>query len=199
MHKADGLTEKERLSDHDDHEASVIRWVLAEDEGFQANARKVAAAEPSERCALAQQLAKRYVPYKGHHQQLIVDLLLLLAEAPWDAVHPAARATFIHQNRPVWGEAPLDELDGRRVRDRSTTLEQGARRLARRGAGKCIHLTCDTDLAQDQFRGRARPTHCSAHLELPRRIRESHRSEIREALDAGTGQRRHRRAARRVS
>jgi hypothetical protein len=199
MHKADDLTEKERLSDHDDREASIIRWVLAEDEAFQANAGKVAAAEPSERHVLAQQLARRYVPYKGHHQQLIIDLLFLLAEAPWDAVHPAARVTFVHQNRPVWGEAPLDDLDGRRVRERSRTLEQGARRLARRGAGKCIHLTCETPLAQDQFRGRAMPTHCSAHLGLPRRIRESDLSEIREALDAGTGQRRRRRAARRMS
>jgi hypothetical protein len=109
MHSASDLTRKERLSDHDDREASIVRWVLAEDETFQAIARKVAAAEPSERRALAERLAKLYVPYKGPHQDLIIDLLLLVAEEPWMAVHPAARATFVHQTRAVWGDAPLDE------------------------------------------------------------------------------------------
>jgi hypothetical protein len=197
MHKAYDLTNKERLSEHDDRETSVIRWVLADDEEFQAKARKVAATEPLQRGFLAEQLAKSYVANRGPHQGLIVDLLLFFAAEPWNAIHPAARSTFVHQTRAVWADAPLEDLDGSRVRERSTTLEQGARRLARRGAGRCI--ACGNRLAKDQFQARGQPQHCSPCLDkIPRRVRNSQLSEIREALDAGTGQRGRRRAARRA-
>jgi hypothetical protein len=94
----------------------IVRALLADDEVFQSKAREVARAEPSHRGTAAEHRAKDYVPYKSPHQELIVDLLLPLAEKPWDAVHPAARTTFIHQTRAIWVDAPLDALDGRRLR-----------------------------------------------------------------------------------
>jgi hypothetical protein len=128
---------------------------------------------------------------------LIVDLLLLAAKTPL-----RLRTTCLPNSvrRAVWADTPPDEHDGRRVRERWRTLEDGAKRLARFGAGICIHLECRTPLASDQLRGRGRSRHCSAHQrKLSAGIRHSQHNEIREALDAGTGQRRSRRAARRAA
>jgi hypothetical protein len=194
VHNDDQLTAKERLSWHDDAEASIVPMELADDETFKLKARAVAAAEPSQRAVVAEGEAKSYAPYSGPHRELIVRLLLLVAEEPWNAWHPGTRTTFLSRHRAVWCDAPLDELDGRRVRERWATLKEGAQRLAWFGAARCIG--CGAVLACDRFRGRARPTHCSSCEHHKPGIRESHRNAIREALDAATGQRRRRRASR---
>jgi hypothetical protein len=191
------MTKKERLSHFDDLEASIVRWRLGTDEEFLLKARRIAILEPLERRAEAEREAVSYVSYQGPHRRLVVDLLLLCADEPWNAWHPATRVTFLSSGRAVWVDAELDELDARRVRERWTTLKEGAQRLAWFGAGRCI--SCGVRLAADRFRGRAHPTHCSAHERLSGAIRESHKGEIREALDAATGQRRRRRASRRAA
>jgi hypothetical protein len=194
--EAPPLTEKERLSYHDDDEASIVPWILGADDCFLERADTLAALPPEERAEEAGGIAKNYAPYKGPHRRLIVALLLLAAETP-----SALRRTRLanYSRRAVWAESGLCDLDGRRKRERWRALEDGARRLARFGAGRCIHLGCPTSLASDQFVGRTRPTHCGAHAGgLSSGIRESHRNEIREAFDAATGQRRQRRARRRA-
>lgn len=194
MHNDEPLTEKERLSYHDDDEASIVPWVLGADECFLERADSLATLPPDERVRRAEEIAKSYAPYKGPHQHLIVALLLLAAETP-----AALRQTQLanHSRRAIWAESDLEDLDGRRKRERWRTLEDGARRLARFAAGRCIELSCRTKLAADQFVGRARPTHCDAH----RRglAVKSHVNEIRQALDAATDQRRRRRALRRAA
>ncbi len=191
------LTTKERLSYHDDDEASIVPTVLSADPFFQESAETLASRPPDRRTAEAERIAKKYAAYKGPHQRLVVDLLLLAAEAP-----PRFRTTCLPNSvrRAVWADTPPDGHDGRRVRERWRTLEDGAKRLARFGAGICIHLECRTPLASDQLGVRGRSWHCSAHQgELSAGVRNSQRNEIREALDASTGQRRARRAARRTA
>jgi hypothetical protein len=194
------LTEKERLSDHDDAEASIVAWVLGADEHFLKEARGLIPVDPSERDLEAERVAKAYVPNRGLHRSLIANLLIRAADLPGDA-SPALVQTFLVKDfaRAVWVDDALDELDPRRRRERWTTLELGAERLARRGAGKCIQIGCRTTLAKDQFSGRSRPTYCGVHQALKSWERDSHQNEIRQALDAATGQRRRRRARRRAA
>jgi hypothetical protein len=190
------LTEKERLSYYDDDEASIVPRVLAADPFFQQAVETLVTLPPDMRTVQAEQIAKKYAAYKGPHQRLIAKQLLLAAKTP-----SRVRTTRLENSarRAVWAESPLEEHDGRRIRQRWQTLEDGAKRLARFGAGICIHLECTTPLASDQLGGRGRSWHCSAHQgELSAGVRDSQRNEIREALDAATGQRRARRAARRA-
>jgi hypothetical protein len=195
MHnRGEPLTEKERLSHHDDDEASILPWVLAGDQCFNDRADTLAAHPLRERIAEAERLAKNYAPYRGPHQRFIAELFVLAAETP-APLRQTRLANYVR--RPIWAADELDDLDGRRKRERWQTLEDGARRVARLGAGVCIALDCPTKLATDKFGGRARPTHCSVHEGWRAGVRECHRNEIREALDAATGQRRRRRAARR--
>lgn len=202
VHKPDlDLTKKERSYYFDDAEASIVPVVLARDECFQGKGRLIATTNPSDRLTVAQREAKAYAPYKGPHQDLMVRLLLLMSEEPWLRWGEAARETFFANvlRRPgVWADAPLDENDGRRVRRRWTTLKRGAQRLARLGAGRCI--ACGGSLSASRCQARPRVTHCSSCTDkYSMKVRDTHRSEIREALDAATGHRRHRRAARRAA
>jgi hypothetical protein len=195
--KGEPLTEKERLSYHDDDEASIVPWVLGGDDYFLQSADMLAALPAEERTREAEKIAKHYAPYngsyKGQHHRFIVTLLLLAAETP-----AALRQTQLtnYVRRPVWAESDLDELDGRRKRERWPTLKRGARRLALLGASKCIE--CGEGLAASRRRARPRVTHCAyCERRYSSKVRDSHLSEIREALDAATGQHRRRRAARR--
>jgi Prokaryotic dksA/traR C4-type zinc finger len=197
MHKDLELTKKERLSYHDDDEAAIVPWVLGGDDCFLKSTDKLAALPSEERARNAETIAKKYAPYngakRGAHHRLIVDLLLLAAETP-----PAVRQTRLANSvrRSVWAESDLDELDGRRKRERWPTLERGARRLAFLGASRCI--ACGEGLAASRRRARPRVTHCAyCQRRYSSKVRDSHLSEIREALDAATGQRRRRRSARR--
>jgi hypothetical protein len=206
MHKrqdygGDDLSEKERLTYFDQEEASVVPVVLAEDPDFQTKSRQIAGMAPCDRRPAAEREAKNYVPNKSAGQKLIVDLLLLMAKEPWEQRGWIRRDFFANLTRKaVWADAPLDKLDGRRARERWVMLEEGARALARRGAGKCIH--CGTALGSDRYeRGasgaRSRRTHCGRCC--PQSIVDSELDALRKALDAATGRRRRYRAARRAA
>ena len=114
-----------------------------------------------------------------------------------------------HRRDYIWAEADQDELEARRVRTRWPRLEEGAVRVARLGARKCIE--CGQRLASDApghkkaktrekaLGGRGRRLHCSACLErFSPAVRNTHEESMRAVLDAATGQRRARRAARRA-
>jgi hypothetical protein len=201
MHNDELLTQKERVTFHDQNEAAIVATVLADDECFQKKARVIAAARRTERIVIAEGEAKSYTPNKGAHRELIVQLLLVQADEPWRERGGVARDFLSNLFRPaVWSESPLEKFDARRCRERWTTLVAGARRLANFGSGTCISLECGTRLGTDRFRRRPRPTHCSScEAQKSTAVRKSEQSEMREALDAATGQRRRRRAARRAA
>ena len=180
MHK-DELTKKAHVSFHDQDEAAVVASVLADDAHFQEKARLVAAAKVSESASVAEREAKSYAPNRGAHRDLIVRLLLTQADEPWQPRGGLGRDYLPNLFRPaVWVDAPLEEGDARRCRERWATLWTGARRLAQFGARQCIR--CGTRLGADRFRHRSRPTHCSScEIRVSANIRKSHRSEIREA------------------
>jgi hypothetical protein len=207
MHKgdADSLSKKEHLTYFDQAEAAIVPLALSEDPDFQAKGRQIASELPRDRRAAAELLAKGYVPNKSAAQELVVELLLLMAEEPWRSKRMPRR----HQRRyffenltqaGVWVDAPLEELDARRARDRRAMLEEGAQALAYFGAGKCMH--CGSPLARDRHdRGfserRSRRTHCGRCCNAS--IVASELDARRKALAAATGQRRRHRAARRES
>jgi hypothetical protein len=198
----DTFTEKERLTYFDQAEAAIVPLALEEDPDFQFKGRELAGRPPRERRAAAQLLAKDYAPNKSKSgaQELIVDLLLLMAEEPWREKGIPRRVFFANlTSTAVWADAPLDELDGRRARERRAMLNEGAQALVYGGAGKCMH--CGTPLASDRYgRGasgqRSRRTHCGRCC--PASIVASGLNAKRKALDAATGLRRRYRAARRV-
>jgi hypothetical protein len=133
MHKrvVDFLSKKERLTYFDQAEASIVPLTLSEDPDFQSKSRQIAGKPPHERRAAAELAAKNYVHNKSAAQELIVDLLLLMAEKPWRAKGIPRRVFFANlTGTAVWVDAPLDELDGRRARERWAMLEEGARALA---------------------------------------------------------------------
>ena len=66
------LTAKERLSYHDDDEASIVPTVLSADPFFQESAETLASRPPDRRTAEAERIAKKYAAYKGPHQRLVV-------------------------------------------------------------------------------------------------------------------------------
>jgi len=202
----DELTDKERFTYFDQDEASIVLVVLAGDADFKAKGLTVAAAPSVERRNAAARAARDYAPYKNTPaHQLIVDLLLVMAEEPWREKGTTSLDFFANLFRPaVWCESPLHELDGRRARARWWTLENGAHALARFGARKC--LNCGKALAGDIYergasRKRSRRTHCEACKAKPRarHLIASQVNAKRQALDAATGQRRRHRAARRAS
>jgi hypothetical protein len=205
MHKRDALSRKEHLTYFDQAEAAIVPLALAEDPDFQAKGRQIAGEPPRRRRSAAELSAKDYVPNKSAAQELVVELLLLMAEEPWRSKRMPRR----HQRRyffenltqsAVWVDAPLDDLDGRRTRNRRAMLEEGARALAYFGARKCLH--CGTPLASDRYdRGfsgrRSRRTHCGRCCNAS--IVASELDAKRKALAAATGQRRRYRAARRAA
>jgi hypothetical protein len=203
MHKraGDSLSKKERLTYFDEAEASIVPLKLSEDPDFQSKSRQIAGKPPLECRAAAELAAKDYVPNKSAAQELIVDLLLLMAEEPWRAKGIPARVFFANlTGTAVWVDAPLDELDGRRARERWAMLEEGARGLAYFGARKCMH--CGEAFGKDLYdRGasgkRSRRTHCG-RCPCPASIITSELDAKRKALDAWTGRRRRHRAARRA-
>lgn len=115
MHKSDDLlSEKERLAYFDQTKAAIVGVVLAEDSDFQAKSQQIANGPSVERAEAARREAKTYAPNKTVAQELIADLLLLMAEEPWRAKRRDlfARRDFFFANRTlkaVWVEAPLDE------------------------------------------------------------------------------------------
>jgi hypothetical protein len=200
----DPVAEKERLTYHDADEVSVVAWTLSGDEDFQALAEVIARADASLQRKRAEEIAKRYVPYRGVHRDWIIDLFLYGASKPRTGVterlRPALLQTILadRDRRAVWADAELDELDARRARNRSATLAQGAQRLARCGAGRCIELNCPTRLANDKLQSRPRGMYCDAHEKaLLQHVKSMQMDQIRQALDAATGRHKKSRAARR--
>ena len=216
VHKPEDLTDKERLSERDDFEASFVPCALALNESFLEAARRVAGAPPGERKTVARTEARRYVSNRGEKQDLIVHWLMLAADEPWKnfvrgAIKPGKHGDVDPETyfanlsqRPVWGDEDPNELDGHRDRigqsdaSRRARLRDGARRFVNSGAGNCIE--CGLPLAGDRLTDRRRHLHCAAcedRFSSPR-IRDSHFNSIREAMDAATRQHRKRRASRGV-
>jgi hypothetical protein len=205
---AQPVSQRERLHVFDDDEAGILGRVLADDLVFQEKCALVEESPVQGRRAIAEREASAYTPYRGAHRDLIIELLLAAAERWNEYPEPFAGPTrrFRLQNlkrRGIWleDERPCEESAQRR-RERWPRLEEGAQRLARFGAGRCIG--CDRELAGDRYeRGASsragRRWHCSPQCpDAPTAdIRASHRESMRDALDAATGQRRTRRAARR--
>jgi hypothetical protein len=207
VQKPEDLTDKERLSERDDFEASFVPCALALDDSFLETARRVGAAPTAERESVARVEAKRYVSNSGEKQDLIVRFLLLAASEAWRERGIDPETYFANlSRRPIWGDEPADELDGRRDRvgreesSRRARLREGARRFVLSGAGKCVE--CGHDLGRYRLEARARELLCSPcannYLSPPMRDRivASYRNSIREALDAATRQHRKRRASR---
>jgi hypothetical protein len=98
-------------------------------------------------------------------------------------------AVWADDNRPT-------ERRRRRIRgDRRERLEAGARRIARLGAGECIE--CGKQLADRfEYRGAsrkpARRLYCDDHAALLPHSERMHQQEMRDALEAATGQHRRR-------
>jgi len=198
---------KERAHNHDVSEASVLPRTLSYDETFRGYARELAVASADDRQRRAEALAKRYVPYRGRNggREAIFRLLLAAAEPPegwWsDAERIPASVVRLLLDREqaralgmagVWVDAPLEERDAARRRDRVAVLEEGAQLVARRGARRCFE--CGAKLRKSKRRSRT--DYCSLHdgqavSEARRRSREN---AIREALYAASGHRQVRRA-----
>jgi hypothetical protein len=202
----------EQVHYFDEAEARMLGVVLADDAHFQAKAALVAASPIlSDRRAKAHEEARDYAPYEGPHRATVARLLTLAAEVdaeaeargwvPWiEAVRRDALAKS--SARAVWAETEPEDEDARRRRDRWKRLQEGAERLARFGAAKCIECEEQLDPPYD-LRGGSRPrsarrTHClSCEQRLSPAVRSSHRESIRDALNSASGQHRTRRAARR--
>jgi hypothetical protein len=199
------VRDNERILFHDEDESAHLATFLANDECFQANARAVAA-EPRENWpAAAHREAKSYAPYRGVHRAYIVRLLLVAAEQPCvGRPDPNPASYFANLSRAGhWMEAPLEELDGRRVRERWETLTEGAQCFARFGAYRCIN--CGTAFsASGRYeygplrKRRSRRYHCDPCDARLGSLAASQVEAMRKVLDAATGQRRRSRAARRA-
>ena len=198
------MRDNERILFHDEDESVHLATLIAHAGCFQAKARAIAA-EPREKWpAAAHREAQSYTPYRGGHRDYIVGLLLVAAEQPWvGRPDPNPASYFSNLSRTAhWTEAPLHESDGRRVRERWETLNEGAKCLARFGAYGCIN--CGTALSVSGRyeygalgKRRSRRYHCDACKSRPGSRTASQIEAMRKVLDAATGQRRHRRAARR--
>jgi uncharacterized protein YlaI len=199
----------ERVRFHDEDESALLGFVLSGDKCFQAKAQAIAAAPAEARLATAQREAKSYTPYggrkRGAHRELIVHWLLRAADQPWEYGENGRRTYFANlPRRAHWPEDELAELDGRRIRERWPTLYEGAKCLRRFGGFRCIG--CGTVFAKG---GRyecvplsnrpSRRYHCDACKCRLGSLTASQVESMRKALDAATGQRRSRRAARRVA
>jgi hypothetical protein len=200
----DELTKKEHAHYSDELEAGLLGSVLADDDHFLSLVAALAATARHERRSRAWEQARDYAPYEGPHRALIAKLLLVVAEAEWrdpPRTIAAQRRTLLANlaGRAVWAEAPLEDGDAQRVRERRNRLREGALYVARFGARKCI--ACGSRLrSHSTTQGRPnRRFHCSQCEEkLSAKIRSSQRDAMRDVLDAATGQRRARRAKRRA-
>lgn len=204
----DGVSVKERSHDHDVFEASVLSHTLSYDETFSGYARELANVAPVyDRQRRAEDLAKRYVPYQGRNggREAIVRLLLAAAEPPekwWSDAEriPAGVVRLLLDQKQartlgmsaVWVDAPLEERDATRRRNRVAVLEEGAQLVARRGARRCFE--CCAKLRNSKRRSRT--DYCSLHdgPAVSAARRDSRENAIREALYAASGHRRVRRA-----
>jgi hypothetical protein len=188
---------RERLATFDQDEQSVLGVTLARDPVFQLKAAIVAKADPRERQEVADREAEAYVPYRPH-RLAIADLLLAAAAARDNYLSPLLpqHAVVNLRRTAVWvdDEQPDPQLP-QRVRPRFPRLEVGALMVARFGAGLCIE--CGRGLASDRH-GRERRRHCSpCTTRLRKDVRASQLEAMRDVIEAATGQRRKRRAARR--
>ncbi len=213
-------TERERVHYFDEAEARMLGVVLADHPCFQEKAARVAAFPLDERRIRAREEALSYVPYEGQRRDVVVRLLLdaatvdermpsgLKDAATVDERGPGLIAAFRRDvlanslSRAVWAEADREGQDAERCRHRWARLQEGAERLARFGASTCVE--CGSKLSDRYETGggprprRARRTHCSpCERAIQKKVRESHGDAIRDALDAASGHRRKRRAARR--
>ncbi len=200
---------KERAHDHDVFEASVLACALSHDETFRGYACELAVASADDRQRRAEDLAKRYVPYQGRNggREAIFRLLLAAAEPPegwWsdaERIPPAVIRLLLDQEQAralgmstVWVDAPLEERDAARRRNRVPVLEEGAQLVARRGARRCFE--CGAELRKSKRRSRT--DYCALHDDGQEAVSEARRrsreNAIREALYAASGHRRVRRA-----
>jgi hypothetical protein len=201
----DSLSKKERLTYFDQAEASIVPLTLSEDPDFQSKSQQIAGKPFLERREAAELAAKEYVPNKSKSgaRELMTDLLLLMVEEPWRAKGIPRRLFFVNLTRTaVWVDAPLDELDGRRARERWAMLEEGALGLAYFGARKCMHCgeafnKRDRYIRRGASEKRSRRTHCG-RCRCPESMIRSELDAKRKALEAWTGWHRRSRAARRV-
>jgi hypothetical protein len=199
----DSLSEKERLANFDEDEATVVRLTLAEDSDFQAKGQRIALTPAGER--LAEREAASYAPYRTAGRRVIAELLLHMAEEPWRSRGSRAWLFFANLDRKaIWVDDPsLDDLAARRVRERWESLRVGAQSLAYFGAGRCIG--CGSDLGARQYRRgawgrRTRRKHCEACLDSdPRKSLCARReADMRKAVDVLTGARQRHRTSRRT-
>lgn len=193
---------------HEELEARILSDVLSEDECFRSKAVRVAAAEPHRRSVIAIEEAKDYAPYAGRHRDVVARLLLVAAEEPWQRYQAGRPETVAALRRDslskvtslggLWLEADQDALESRRVRDRSDRLRKAAQRVAYFGAHRCIE--CAGRLARARYvQSAGRLLYCASCEEKLRAnpyrsaIVAKHCEEMRDVLDAATGQRRERR------
>jgi hypothetical protein len=196
----DELSKKEHAHYSDEIEGGVLAGVLADDDHFQGLVATLTKTGRDQRRDRAWEQARAYAPYDRPHRARIAELLLVAAQAEWEepaSTIAAQRRTRLinHGGRAVWADAPLEATDAQRVRDRQGRLLEGAFYVARFGAYKCVN--CEAPLARDARSGRRHPSHCSPCSAIPGEAGRQGEA-MRDAFDAGTDQRRTRRAKRRA-
>ena len=170
--------------------------VLLNHPTFRAKVDCLAAIEDTaERANAAEQKAKSYTAKNGPQRRAVVSILLLAAEHP-----PSWRSTIVANahRTAVWADDQRkSELRRQRVRGRGEALLDGARRVARYGAGECIE--CGTSLSDLKEEGvsllrrrQSRRLYCSQHEADAKLWAGVHKQRMRSALEAATGQHRHR-------
>jgi hypothetical protein len=197
----------ERVLFHDEDDRATLATRLARDDAFRRKVGAVAAAPTSERLTVAHREASSYAPNRGAHRECIVHLLLLGARGEWRI---ANRMVDLHTylandcRKAHWLDAELGPLDGRRVRRRSTTLEEAADYVLRFGAFRCINCGMTFSRAgryeyAATSNRRSRRYHCDPCKEkLGMMVAESQKEAKKKILDVATGQQRRYRAARRA-
>jgi len=203
-------THNERVLFHGEDEQATLATRLARDDVFREKVRAVSGEPASARRTAAHREASSYAPNRGAHRDYIVRLLLLGATGQWRTTKEESRAaelstSFANDCRTAhWLEADLGPLDGRRIRSRSTTLEEAAEFVARFGAFCCIRCgTSFKPISRYEYAAlsnrRSRRYHCDACKDtLGRSLAESQKEAIKKVFDVATGQHRLYRAARRA-
>lgn len=191
-----GLTLRERAHELDEDETAMLANVLLNHPTFRAKIDCLAAIEdPAERTNVAEQKAKSYTANNGPQRREIVRLMLLAADHL-----PSWRSTIAANDHrtAVWADDQrTSELRRQRVRGRGEKLLDGARRVARYGAGECTEcgaplLNLYEQIVSSKRRRRTRRLYCSQHEAYAKHWAGVHKQRMRSALEAATGQHRHR-------
>jgi hypothetical protein len=198
----------ERVLFHDEDERAKLATRLALDDVFREKVRVVAAEPTSAQLAAADREASSYAPYRGAHRDYIVHLLLRGAENEWrtceeekESRAAALRAYYLANDCRTahWLEADLGPLDGRRIRKRSTTLEEAAEFVVRFGAFGCINCGMTFSRTGRYEYASNRPSrryHCDPCKDkLGRWLAESQKEAMKKVLDVAAGQHQRYRAA----